>query len=136
LSVHGAVEIERLYPLVSHLLEDGSNLAKQARLEHEGLEMTMVRILRVPLSLEEFREEVRGLVASVRAHVEFEETTLFPQLRRAASEAQLRDLAAHLRTAKRFAPVRPHPHALKSALGSRVGDRVLAVFDRVRERVR
>lgn len=136
LSVHSAIEIERLYPLVARSLEDGSNLAKQARLEHENLEMTMVRLLQVPLSLEEFRDELRALVAGVRDHVRFEESTLFPQLRQAAPASDLEHLAGHLRSARRLAPVRPHPHALKSALGSRLGDRVLAAFDRVRERVR
>lgn len=134
LSVHSAIEVELLYPVVADKLEGGTDAAKQARLDHEEVEMTLLRLQSVPLSTAEFRDELSRLVTEVRAHVRTEETTLFPQLRATVDEGTLVELGKRLEHAKRHAPTRPHPHAPKSALGAKVADRLVGAIDRLRDR--
>lgn len=134
LSIHSAIEVELLYPVVADRLEGGTDAAKQARLDHEEVEMTLLRLQSVPLSTEEFRDELARLVAEVRAHVRTEETMLFPQLRAEVDQDTLVTLGRRLDHAKRHAPTRPHPHAPKSALGAKLADRLVGAVDRLRDR--
>lgn len=134
LSVHSAVEVELLYPVVADRLQGGTDAAKQARFDHEEVEMTLLRLQSVPMSTDEFRAELSHLVSEVRAHVRTEETMLFPQLRATVDERTLVELGKRLEHAKRHAPTRPHPHAPRSALGARIADRVSGTLDRLRDR--
>jgi hemerythrin superfamily protein len=134
LSMHSAVEVELLYPLVADRLEGGADMAKQARLDHEEAEMSMLRLQSVPMSTEEFRSELSRFVAEVRAHVRTEETTIFPLLRAGVDSRTLADLGSRLEHAKRHAPTRPHPHAPKSALAAKLADRLAGTVDRLRDR--
>ena len=136
LSVHSAIEVEYLYPFVAARLEGGTDLAKEARLDHEEVAMTLLRLQNVAMSVTEFREELTKLIADVRQHVRTEETMLFPSMRASVDAATLTELGGRLEHAKRHAPTRPHPHAPRSALGSRVADRLSGAIDRLRDRPR
>lgn len=136
LSVHSAIEIELLYPFVAEHVEGGNDRAKQARLDHEEVEMSMLRLRSVPMSTEEFRGELAKLIADVRRHVGEEEAELFPALRGAADEGELTTLGQRLQHAMRHAPTRPHPHAPKSAVGAKVAGRVAGTWDRLRDALR
>ena len=136
LSMHSAIELELLYPMVADRLDGGVDAAKQARLDHQEVEMTMLRLQSVPMSTSEFREELSRFVAEVRAHVRTEETSLFPMLRATVDAGDLARLGSRLEHAKRHAPTRPHPHAPKSALGAKLADRVAGALDRLRDRGR
>lgn len=136
LSIHSAVEIELLYPLVADRLDGGTDKAKQARLDHQEVEMSMLRLQRVPMSTDEFRSELSRFIAEVRAHVQNEETSLFPLLRAGVDERTLVELGKRLEHAKRHAPTHPHPHAPKSAVGAKLADRVAGALDRLRDRAR
>jgi hemerythrin superfamily protein len=137
LSVHSAIEVELLYPFVADTLgEQGVDMAKKARLEHEEVEMTLLRLQTLSMSTEEFRADLSKLIADVRSHVQWEETMLFPQLRASGDADKLRALAGRLEHAKRHAPTRPHPHAPKSAAGAKVADRLAHMVDRMRDRRR
>lgn len=136
MSVHSAVEIEHLYPFAAHHLDDGVDVAKQGRLDHEELDMTLYRLLEVVDTDAGFRAELTKLVADTAAHFEQEDQLVFPALRRRASAQELADLGIHIEHAKRHAPTHPHPSAPKSAMASRLAHRLVGAFDRMRDRRR
>jgi hypothetical protein len=57
-----------------------------------------------------FEALIRQFIAIGRAHIDFEETRVWPGVRLALSEQELDELGAHLEQAKRLAPTRPHPN--------------------------
>jgi len=134
MSVHSAIEIEHFYPFVARHLDGGLDVAKQGRLDHEELDMTLYRLLEVVGTSSEYRAELTKLVADTRAHVEHEDRRLFPALRQVASPEELAKLGHRLEHAKHHAPTHPHPSALKSAIGSRLAHRLVGAVDRVRDR--
>jgi hemerythrin superfamily protein len=135
LSTHSALEIELLYPLVARRLEGGSDLAKQGRLDHEEVEMTVYRLQEVARSRQEFREELAKLVVDVRHHLGEEEALLFPALEQQATVEDLLDLGRQLEKRRGRMPTHPHPSAPKSKVGSRVAHRVSGVVDRLSDRL-
>ncbi len=136
LAVHSAVEIEHFYPLVHKHVEGGIDFAKQGRLDHEEIDMTLYRLRHVPLGNDEFAAELAKLRRDVAEHLRDEEEKLFAPLRHALGQDGLADLARHLEVARRHAPTHPHPSAPKSALGSRLAHRVVGAVDRLSDRRR
>jgi len=122
---HGVAEIERLYPLVARMGPDAQNLVKKARLDHEEIALRITTLTSVPLGTHDFREEAATLVRELREHLAVEEGEIFPLLGSQTSAAELQTLGEKLQRARRRAPRSPHPHAPKSALGSRMADRLL-----------
>ena len=131
LSSHMAVELEVLYPQVRSKVDGGEDLVKQARIDHEEVAMSLLRLQKVPMAIDEFRTELGHVIEHVRAHVRQEEEEMFPSLREDLSSEQLHRLGMKLARARRHAPTRPHPRSLKSALGARIADRVESLFDRI-----
>ena len=136
LSVHSALEIELLYPLVARHVDGGADLAKQGRLDHEEIDMTLYRLREVSLSRQELREEVAKLVVDVRHHLGEEETLLLPELERQAPPEALEELGRKLVKERGHVPTHPHPSAPKSKVGSRLAHRWLAAVDRLSDRRR
>lgn len=135
LSVHSALEIELLYPLVSRRLEGGGDLAKGGRLDHEEIEMTVYRLQKLPYSKQEFRQELAKLIVDVRHHLGEEEGLLFPALEQQASAEDLLELGRSLHKARGHAPTHPHPSAPKSKAARRVANRVTGAVDRLSDRI-
>jgi len=135
LSVHSALEIELLYPLVARSLEGGGDLAKGGRLDHEEIEMTVYRLQKLPYSKQEFREELAKLIVDVRHHLGDEEGLMFPALEQQASVEDLLDLGRRLEKARGWAPTHPHPSAPKAKAAARVANRVTGVMDRLSDRI-
>ena len=131
LSSHTAVELEVLYPQVRSNVDGGVDLVKQARLDHEEVAMSLLRLQKVPMTTDEFRTELAHAIEQVRAHVRQEEGEMFPALREVLSPVQLHQLGRKVARARRHAPTRPHPRSLKSALGARFADRIESLLDRV-----
>ena len=136
LAVHSAIEIEYLYPLVQKHLQGGSNFARQGRLDHEEIDMTLYRLQHLSMSEREFGAELAKLAGDVAEHLRGEEELVFPPLRAALGPEELAKLARHLEEAKRHAPTHPHPSAPKSAWGSRLAHRLVGVVDRMSDRRR
>jgi hemerythrin superfamily protein len=135
LSVHSALEIELLYPLVARRLEEGRDLAKGGRLDHEEIEMTVYRLQQLPFSKQEFREELAKLIVDVRHHVGDEEAVVFPALEQQASVEELIELGRHLARARGHVPTHPHPSAPKAKVAARIANRVVGAVDRLSDRV-
>jgi hypothetical protein len=67
--------------------------------------------------------------------VQEEENELFPEMRAAVSEDQLRAMGAEIAAAKKMAPTHPHPNAPSTPPGNIVAGAAAAVMDKVRDAV-
>lgn len=133
LSVHDAIEREYLYPAVRDRVPSGSGLADHSIEEHNEVAQTLLAIDKADNGSGEQKQLLARLVTAVRAHVEEEETRLFPALRDAMTPRELEELGGKLETAKSTAPTRPHPHAPDEGLGTKIAGAVSAPLDKARD---
>src|SRR5689334_2286297 len=89
LALHSAMEHLVLYPEVRRLVDGGDDLIDRAEAEHSAVqELTALALATPPADLHPL---VNELAKQVKAHVEFEETQMFPST--AESGADLEHLA-------------------------------------------
>ena len=83
--------------------------------------------------LAEFPARLRQFIAIGRAHIDFEETEVWPWVRLALSEQELDDLGAQLEQGKRIAPTRPHPNLPCTPEVLKVAAPIAGAADRIRD---
>ena len=102
LTHYAEVEEQVLYPELRRIVDGGDDLADRAEADHAAVRTLIARCYDAPpADLTPLVEEIRELV---RAHVEFEEREILPELRSAPIDAAA--LAQRLRTADGVAPSR------------------------------
>src|SRR6266567_6199078 len=90
------------------------------------LTVTGVQTCALPIWLRQF-------IAIGRAHIEFEETDVWPWVRLALSEQELDDLGAQLEQGKRLAPTRAHPNLPCTPEVLKVAAPIAGAADRIRD---
>jgi hemerythrin-like domain-containing protein len=110
LSRHAAIEEQLFYPAVRETFPGDEEYVLEALEEHHAAKSLLAEIDRLPPTHERFRAKVMVLIDSVERHIEEEERTVFPELRRAMGRKQLSELGSALQAAKRTVPTKPHPH--------------------------
>jgi len=110
LSRHAAIEEELFYPTVRETFPDDEEYVLEALEEHHAAKSLLAEIDRLSPTHERFRAKVMVLIESVERHIEEEERTVFPELRRVMDRRQLAELGRALQAAKATAPTKPHPH--------------------------
>ncbi|SDL38693.1 Hemerythrin HHE cation binding domain-containing protein [Nonomuraea maritima] len=108
---HAVAEEAYLYPAVREHVPGGDPLADKELAEHAEAERTMKKLEELQPDDEAFWPTMDRLMAEIRQHVRDEENDLFPRLRQACSEEQLKELGEKIQRAKKTAPTRPHPSA-------------------------
>jgi hypothetical protein len=83
-----------------------------------------------------FDDRMRELIAEVRHHVQEEEGELFPAIRQALSEEDLRELGERMERARSMVPTRPHPNAPTSPGAKAAAGPPVALIDRIRDAIR
>lgn len=136
LAVHGEIEELRFYPRLREVLDDGDRLADEAVDEHVEMKETLNEIDSMTAEDPQLDEKMRELMAEVRHHVQEEERDLFPGIRNALSDEELRDLGAKLDQARSMVPTRPHPDAPTSPGAKAAAGPPVALVDRIRDAVR
>jgi hemerythrin superfamily protein len=136
LSVHAAVEEQVFYPTVKREVPGSKRLVDHGMDEHQELKENLVRLQRMRPDGPEFDATMRQVIADVTDHVKEEENDLFPKVRKAMSKQELLDMAALMRTARKAAPTRPHPHAPATPPGNIIVGTAAAVVDKARDAVR
>lgn len=131
LSVHAAVEELVLYPALREELPDSEQDVLEALEEHHTAKLLLSELEKLDPTHERFTAKMTVLIENVRHHVEEEEETLFPTIRKAFGTKRLEELGEALEKAKEGAPTRPHPFQpdeppLNVLLGAPV-----AILDRV-----
>ena len=134
LSVHAVIEEQILYPAMRTSLPDGDALVEEAIAEHQEAKELLSDIEKS--SGIEREALLRQLMASIRHHVQEEEGELFPKLRVAVGEAELREMGSKLASAKKMAPTHPHPKAPNQPPGNVIAGAVATVMDKARDALR
>jgi hemerythrin superfamily protein len=104
---HSVAEEAYLYPTARRVLPDGDKVADDEIVEHTDAEETMKALDGLDVDDPRFDAALNLLISTIRAHVEDEETSLFPRLRDATSPDDLRELGRKIGAIKRFAPTHP-----------------------------
>lgn len=136
LAVHGEIEELRFYPRLREVLDDGDRLADEAIDEHLAIKETLNAIDSMSSYEEALDDRMRELIAEVRHHVEEEERELFPKIRQALSDEDLRELGERMERARSMVPTRPHPKAPTSPGAKAVASPPVALIDRIRDGIR
>jgi hemerythrin superfamily protein len=110
-SKHETAEEQHFWPAVRRHLPDGDDLARRAEDQEQQAKFILDRLDKVTSpEHEEFETQVLHFITVGRAHLEFEETVVWPRLRAALTAEQADDLGRQLAEAKESAPTRPHPN--------------------------
>ena len=133
LSVHAVIEEEVFYPAVRLAVPDEEGDVLEALEEHHIVKWTLSELEKLDSTDERFHPKVTVLIEMVRHHVEEEEGEMFPQVRKALSDAQLDDLGNRLDAAKAKAPTHPHPRSPDTPPGNVVAGAVASVVDKARD---
>jgi hemerythrin-like domain-containing protein len=132
-SKHEAVEEMYFWPAVRQHLSDGDDLANQAQdQEQEGKEV-LDKLDKLEPGDEEFEAQLTQFIQAGRAHIAFEETTVWPSLRGALTAGEADDLGHKLEEAKKTAPTRPHPKTPASPGVLKTAGPAVAAADRLRD---
>ncbi len=106
---HSVAEEIHLYPATREHVPGGDEIADHEVEEHDEAEQTLKKLESLQPSDAAFWPTMHELMEEIRHHVEEEESGLFPKLRAACSEEQLRELGKKVEQAEKSAPTRPHP---------------------------
>jgi hemerythrin superfamily protein len=130
---HSVAEEIYLYPTVRKVVPGGDDIADHELREHEEAEQTMKRLEALTPDEFEFWPTLHELIGEIRHHVAEEENDLFPKLRAACPEEQLRELGRKVEQIEKVAPTRPHPSAPSEGVLLAVLAPGAGLVDRVRD---
>jgi hemerythrin superfamily protein len=130
---HALAEEQVLYPVMKRALPNGEQEVADARDQHKSIERMLEALEQLEAQDPAFGETVRALMLEVIPHAREEEEDLFPALREAVGDEEMRSLGAKIEGAKRIAPTRPHPLVPNTAPVRTMAAPMAAVADRVRD---
>ncbi len=118
LSVHAHIEEQVLYPAIRKEMPDAEDDVLEALEEHHVAKWLLSELDGMPPEAERFRAKMMVLIESVRHHVEEEEQTLFPEVRKELKRKRLGEIGDELEAAKKSAPRKPNPRAADTPEGN------------------
>jgi hemerythrin superfamily protein len=135
LSRHDAIETQFLYPELRKLDDAGSELADHSLEEHQRIRELLRDVDGRDPRDESVYATLSQAVSAVMAHVQEEETQIFPLLRQRLEEGRVTELGEKMQSAMKLAPTHPHPSTPNNKLGATVAGAVAGVVDRARDAV-
>jgi hemerythrin-like domain-containing protein len=132
-SGHEAIEEQYFWPLVRRRVQDGARLADQAINQEQDVKQVLDQLEKHDPGDPGFEALIRQFIAIGRAHIDFEETRVWPGVRLALSEQELDEVGAQLEQAKRLAPTRPHPNVPPTPEVLKVAAPIAGATDRIRD---
>jgi len=132
-SKHEAVEEMYFWPAVRRHLEDGDDLANQAQDQEQQGKVILDKLDKLAPEDDEFEAQLVQFTQAGRAHIAFEETSVWPYLRAAMTAGEADNLGRELEAAKKTAPTRPHPNTPASPGVLKTAGPAVAATDRLRD---
>jgi hemerythrin superfamily protein len=132
-SGHEAIEEQYFWPLVRRRVQDGGRLADQAIGQEQEAKHVLDQLEKCDRERAGFEALIRQFLTIGRAHIDFEETRVWPGVRLALSEQELDELGAQLVQGKRLAPTRPHPNMRPTAEVLKVVAPIAGATDWIRD---
>jgi hemerythrin-like domain-containing protein len=134
-SAHEAAEEQYLWPVVRARLPDGNRLADEG-IEQESVAKQMLNeIGKLRGPQHEFDALIDTLIPACRAHIEFEESRVWPGLRHVLSPAESQELGKKITKAKQRGPTRPHPRTPPTPAALATLGPAVAIVDKLRDAV-
>ncbi|GLY75283.1 hemerythrin domain-containing protein [Actinoallomurus iriomotensis] len=103
-SKHEAVEEKFFWPAVRDRVPDGDRLADHAVEQEQAAEHVLNDLIGLKADDPKFDELVRGFIADGREHIAYEETSVWPEPRKALGAEEADDLGTRLQQGKKAAP--------------------------------
>jgi hypothetical protein len=113
-------------------LEDGDDLANQAQDQEQEGKAALGELDKKSPDDEKFEGQLTQFAQAGRAHIAFEETSVWPYLRAALSAD---DLGREITEGKQNVPTRPHPKTPASPAVLKAAGPAVAAADRLRDAV-
>jgi hemerythrin-like domain-containing protein len=132
---HSVAEEMYVYPAMKKYLPGGEEAVEHDTEEHKELETTMKKLEAVDADDLEFTSLMTELEATLRDHIDDEESDQFPQLRARVPHDELVEMGGKVETAKKIAPTRPHPSAPNNAVFHKLVGPGVGLVDRVRDKL-
>lgn len=134
-SVHEVAEEQVVWPAVRRMCAQGDALVSQVLLQEGQAKMALNELRRISPGTEEFSQCASTVASQFRDHLTYEQNQVWPRLNAAADGRALDRLAVGFEAARAGAPTRPHPHTPPWPPALATGGRVLAAFDRARDKL-
>jgi hemerythrin superfamily protein len=134
LSKHAALEEVLFYPFARKILADDEAVDRLLA-QHMTVKKLLLELDRAHAAGQWRDELMDQLWPVVARHIHDDENDLMPRLRDRVDETALQELGAELNRGKRTAPTRPHPHAPDRPPVLTVAAPVVAIYDRLRDRL-
>jgi hemerythrin-like domain-containing protein len=134
LSKHAALEEVTVYPFAKRCLGDSVEVDRQLR-DHMAVKRTLAELDRLKEGDQRERDLLERLQEEVAEHIREEEQSFLPRLRSSVEPEALEQLGRQLDHAKKLAPTRPHPAAPDEPPLLTLLAPLVAVYDRVRDRI-
>jgi len=132
-SKHEAVEEMYFWPMVRQHLINGDALADTALgQEQEGKEV-LAKLDKLDAGTPEFEKLLANFIRAGREHIDYEESHVWPPLRRTLTQEQANELGGKLEAGKKTAPTRPHPHVPASPGALKSTGPAAAATDKARD---
>jgi hemerythrin-like domain-containing protein len=130
---HEAVEEEYFWPMVRQALPDGDELADQAIEQENAAKHLLDALDKAHADQPDFESMVRGVITDARAHIDFEETQVWPKVLATVDKDQLAALGEKMGKAMEKAPTRPHPHTPSAPGMIKTAGKAAAAADKLRD---
>jgi hemerythrin-like domain-containing protein len=134
-SRHEAAEEQYFWPAVRDALGNGNELADTAVAQETAAKELLARIGKAGAADAGLDQLIAEFIPAGRAHIDFEETRVWPSLREALSPARARELGEKIEDAEEHGPTRPHPHTPPSPGLLKTAGPAVAAVDRLRDLV-
>jgi hypothetical protein len=134
-SRHEALEEMYFWPAVRDRLESGSTLADEATGQEQDAKQVLARLDKLGPGDAEFETLLAKFIMDARAHIEFEESQVWPPMRAALPAETAAELGDKIAEGKKSAPTRPHPHTPPSPGALKTAGPVAAAADKARDAV-
>jgi hemerythrin-like domain-containing protein len=134
-SGHEAAEEQYFWPAVRERLPEGNGLADEAIEQESQAKHVLNELAKLGGSDSGFDALIDTFIPACRAHIAFEETRVWPGLRKVLSPDESQELGEKIVKAKKRGPTRPHPRTPPTpAVLATVGPAVAAI-DKLRDAV-
>lgn len=108
-SAHEAIEEAYFWPTVQHWLEEGRDLAAPALEQERSAKQVLAELDELEAGGARFEQLVTRLMADTREHIAYEESQVWPVVRRSMASTELERLGKKMSRARKSVPTRPHP---------------------------
>lgn len=130
---HAEAEEQAVYPTVRKVIENGDQIIEHEIDEHSQAERIMKELDRMSSGDPQFGVLMQQLMASIRQHIQEEESEVFPQFRDKVDDSELKSLGKTVQALKKVLPTHPHPMAPDHPPFNALLSPGAALVDRVRD---